>query len=476
MGHIVSDKLKKKATKAVGKTSRSEKNLVFVDLRGKSYPDGNAIVSKRKDELRKIWNILGKRRKRNLVIVGDSGTGRSQLIAGIAQHINTGNCPERFKNSHIFEVPVERQFCPATNDFAKIVAGIVQLFAIARHFPETIIYFDSFEKLMDYQILDLFQPIFDSAVCIAMLDLDAYERFDEVKYNFTSFMTSNPERDDIYPLVKGSLRQIEKFHNNVRISKEAFNQILNESLLSKCNTNIANVLDIADEAASVAENRGMEVVDIRCILETNRSNIDKMLKRSKEVNRFSAVHEAGHAIVALYYGLSIDAISIIPYKDGIGGFNLFEVNNNPLKSREDIKRKMEIDLGGYAGMLIEGNQLSNGASGDLIKVSKNARAMYLYWGMEENHPISYLNDNRELELTYMSEEMKTELNQKVSSIIQASASNAHDIIDTYRPRFLLIASALEKKGYLTKKEVLGLYEGTMRLEDISKIEDIIFEK
>lgn len=466
----VNNKLKD-CIKEINKNKRTD--LILNDLKNKRFPDGNAIISKRKSEINEVFNVIGKRKNKNIIIFGEDGTGRKQIIEGLAYSMKIGTCPGKFKNSLIFEVPVE-QFSTEVNTTNEIGIKILSLVQIANNFPHTIFYIKDFKKLIDYNVIESFQMVFDSAICIGIMDRTEGMDFDLLKYHFIAINVNNPERGDIYSLTRGSIREIQKFHNVV-FTMNAFEQILDESLTSTYETKIGDVLDIADEAASIAENRGLTYVGIKSILETNRYNINAMLQNSEDKNNFYAAHEAGHAIVALHYNVGIDTISIIPKDDGVtGGFNLFEVDKNSLASKDDTLQSIEIDLGGYAGTLIKGYPLTYGAVSDLIEANKLERAMFLYLGMERNKPISYLNEIGEIELTYMSNEMKNELDRKVLANITNRLENAKKIIMDNENKFNIITLALKKKGFLTKKEVLALYKGEITLDNIPDIRTMIF--
>ena len=466
----VNNKLKD-CIKEINKNKRTD--LILNDLKNKRFPDGNAIISKRKSEINEVFNVIGKRKNKNIIIFGEDGTGRKQIIEGLAYSMKIGTCPGKFKNSLIFEVPVE-QFSTEVNTTNEIGIKILSLVQIANNFPHTIFYIKDFKKLIDYNVIESFQMVFDSAICIGIMDRTEGMDFDLLKYHFIAINVNNPERGDIYSLTRGSIKEIQEFHNVV-FTINAFKQILEESLTSTYETKIGDVLDIADEAASIAENRGLTYVGIKSILETNRYNINAMLQNSEDKNNFYAAHEAGHAIVALHYNVGIDTISIIPKDDGVtGGFNLFEVDKNSLASKDDTLQSIEIDLGGYAGTLIKGYPLTYGAVSDLIEANKLERAMFLYLGMERNKPISYLNEIGEIELTYMSNEMKNELDRKVQTNISKRLENAKKIIKDNENKFNIITLALKKKGFLTKKEVLALYKGEITLDNIPDIRTMIF--
>ena len=453
-------------------TEKKSGSVSLIDLTKEEYPDGGAIIRNRGKELKEIFNVIGKARKRNVIILGEAGTGRRQLIEGLAQSIKEGRCPKKFAESLFFEVPLE-QFLPEINNKDEIGERIIQLVKIALNFPNTIFYIKDIEELVDHKILEPFKLIFENAICIGILDdTETYAHFND--YHFVGITAIKPEKKDVYNLVKGSLREIQDFHK-VAISKESFELILNEALTVTCKTNISDVLDIADEAASIAESRGIRYLGIKSVLETNRRNINAMLEYSKEKRALFAIHEAGHAMVALHHNIGIDAINIIPNDDGVtGGFNLFEVNKNSLSTKKEILQNIEIGLGGYAGTLIKGYPLTYLAVEDLLEVNKIERAMFLYLGMEKDKPISYLNSYGELELTYMSNEMKNELDRKINTNILIRLENAKKIISENEDKFNLISLALQKKGFLTQKEILLLYNGEISLKDIADIRSLIF--
>lgn len=450
--------------------------VMIINLFDPGYSDGEAILEKRGSEINEIFNLFGKRKYRNVIICGEEGIGRYQLIEGIAQAIKEGACPKKFKDSQFFEVPTE-QFSPKTNSSYEIATRIRKLSAYVKNNPNTIIYFSNMFNIVRYGLVDFFATlIFDDAICIGIMTNDELENSFAMKSYFYVHYAVEPPKKDLYALLaKGKIKKIEQFHN-VTITSKAFEEILDETLVATYVTKVGDVLDIADTAASIAENHELKEVDIKSILETDRYNINIMLNRPKEVNDFYAIHEAGHAIVALHYGVGIEVITIIPKNNGeTGGFNLFEIDNNSLDSKEDVLRRIEIALGGYVGTLFRGYPLTYGASGDLIKVSDRARAMFLYFGMEEGNPISYLNEKGQIDLNYLSDKMTFDLSKNVKDVISMSLENAKNIIQNDDKNFAILTEAIKKKGFLTKSEILALYNGEMSIDEIPDINDLIFK-
>ncbi len=67
--------------------------------------DGNedSIIGLEKDILT-IVEILGRKSKSNVLIIGESGVGKTSLITGLVQRVAHGNIPEFLKNARIFEL------------------------------------------------------------------------------------------------------------------------------------------------------------------------------------------------------------------------------------------------------------------------------------------------------------------------------------------------------------------------------------
>ena len=53
--------------KEINKNKRTD--LILIDLKNKKFPDGNAIISKRKSEINEVFNVIGKRKNKNIIIL-----------------------------------------------------------------------------------------------------------------------------------------------------------------------------------------------------------------------------------------------------------------------------------------------------------------------------------------------------------------------------------------------------------------------
>ena len=102
-----------------------------------------------------------------------------------------------------------------------------------------------------------------------------------------------------------------------------------------------------------------------------------------------AYHEAGHAIVAgaMPRANKLQKVTIIP-RGRAGGYNLFlpDEDNLGLQSIAYFKADMTVALGGRAAeeIVFGPEEVTTGASGDLISVTRTARSMVTRYGMSTN--------------------------------------------------------------------------------------------
>jgi len=60
----------------------------------------------RNDEVDRIINILSRKTKNNVLLIGEAGVGKTAIVEGFAQRILAGNVPSEFKSKRIIQLDI----------------------------------------------------------------------------------------------------------------------------------------------------------------------------------------------------------------------------------------------------------------------------------------------------------------------------------------------------------------------------------
>jgi len=190
---------------------------------------------------------------------------------------------------------------------------------------------------------------------------------------------------------------------------------------------------------------------------------------SDKEKKITAYHEAGHAI--LFHVLPdvgpVYTVSIIPTGLGAAGYTM------PLPERDEMfntKGKMlqdiMVSLGGRIAEEIIFDDITTGASSDIKKATKVARAMVTRFGMSENiGVINYDESDNEVfigrDLAHTrshSEEVAGAIDKEVKSIIDECYAKAKSIIMEHEKVLHSCAELLLAKEKITRQEFEALFE------------------
>ena len=144
----------------------------------------------RDSELRTIVEILGRRSKSNVLILGDAGVGKTALVNGFTQIVIAGKVPENLKNAKIFEL-----------DFGSLVAGasykgevedrLKSIIKEIQQFEKAILFIDEIHMLLDQQggtsgAANLLKPELSrgNLTIIGTTSIDNYTKFIETDEAF----------------------------------------------------------------------------------------------------------------------------------------------------------------------------------------------------------------------------------------------------------------------------------------------------
>ena len=228
----------------------------------------------------------------------------------------------------------------------------------------------------------------------------------------------------------------------------------------------ADLENLVNEAAILAARRNKKVI--------GQSELEEAIERviagperksrliSEEEKRIIAYHEAGHAIVmnALPQADPVHKVSIIA-RGMAGGYTLaLPEDDRTLMPKKKLMAEMVGLLGGRAAEELVFDDITSGASNDLERVTRMARAMVTRLGMStELGPMVY---GQKEELIFLgreiseqrdySEAVAVEIDQEVRKLVGDSHARAKEILLTYRDKLDAVAKRLLEAETVSREE------------------------
>ena len=189
----------------------------------------------------------------------------------------------------------------------------------------------------------------------------------------------------------------------------------------------------------------------------------KSMLISDEEKRITAVHEAGHTIVArLIPGTDpVHKVSIIPRGMALGITLQLPMADKYHYSREYLLNDIAIFMGGRAAEEIALQQMTTGARSDIERATSMARRMVTEWGMSDKlGPLSYGKKEEQIFLGReiaqhrdYSEHTAIEIDNEVKRIVTENYDRAKRIITERRETLDLLTKALLEKETLDAVEI-----------------------
>lgn len=179
-----------------------------------------------------------------------------------------------------------------------------------------------------------------------------------------------------------------------------------------------------------------------------------------------AYHEIGHALVAALqtHSAPVQKITIIPRTSGALGYTMqVEEGNHYLMSREEMENQIATLTGGRAAEEIVFHTATSGASNDIEKATRLARAMIARFGMSEefgmvaleNVTNQYLGGDASLAC---SPETQTRIDKAVSDLVKKQHARAVKILTENRSRLDALARYLYEKETITGEQFMEILE------------------
>uniref|UniRef100_A0A540VEM8 ATP-dependent zinc metalloprotease FtsH n=2 Tax=Litorilinea aerophila TaxID=1204385 RepID=A0A540VEM8_9CHLR len=232
----------------------------------------------------------------------------------------------------------------------------------------------------------------------------------------------------------------------------------------------ADLENLVNEAAILAARRNKRSIGMDELVESIERVMAGPARRSRvltpEDRKVVAYHEAGHAIVMehLEHADRVSKITIVSRGQALGYVMPLPAEDRTLKSRAEYEDELTGLLGGRVAEELIFAEPSTGATNDLERVTKLAKAMVTRYGMSD--AIGPLQLQRGDSNPFMgleigeqrpySEEVARRIDQEVRRIVDAAYIRARDILTSNKDKLVLLAETLLEKEVLERKEFLAL--------------------
>ena len=271
------------------------------DLTKKALDGKLDPVVGRKDEIERVIQILSRRTKNNPCLIGEPGVGKTAIVEGLAQKINSGDVPEILKNKRVVSLDISGMVAGAKyrGDFEERIkkalgevkkAGDVILFIDEIH---TIVGAGSAEGAID--AANILKPMLarGEIQLVGATTIDEYRKFIEkdaaLERRFSPVTVEEPNTKDTIQILKG-IRDKYEAHHNVKITDEAIEAAVHLSERYITDRFLPDkAIDLIDEASSKARLKTYTEPDS---LRQMQEEIDRIQKDKEEAVRSQKFEKA----------------------------------------------------------------------------------------------------------------------------------------------------------------------------------------
>jgi cell division protease FtsH len=190
-------------------------------------------------------------------------------------------------------------------------------------------------------------------------------------------------------------------------------------------------------------------------------------KISEKEKQIIAHHEVGHAIAGNFTENCepVHKISVISRGSALGVTWFLPEEDTYLKSEQKMKDEMVSLHGGRIAERLIFGQTTTGASNDLERISRIARAMIMTYGMggKTLGPVVFAEMNRskgifDLTEKEFSEDTAREIDREVQHLVEEAEARCEEILKKHEKALKTIATDLIQKETMTREEFLAYFK------------------
>lgn len=420
-------------------------------------------ILERDKEVDAVMKVLLKSKKRNCILVGKPGVGKTAIMEHLAWKIAKGDCPEELKNKIIVS------FDPNAIIAGTVYRGMAEdrFMKLTNYLEKTsniVLFIDEIHRMIgagktgqgdSLDLANSLKPLLtkENLIVIGATTNDEYElcfnRDKAFKRRFETVMVETPKYEKVYPMIKEQINRLEEVHN-VTISRPVINFIIKIASCFNFETNNPDVsLDLIDKSMAAAKMQKTKQVTKQIVLSNFSEEFEEYKKLSEEFKTAIAYHETGHFLLQRYVVKQHKtlAVSIIPANDYLG-VTVYDYGDNYmcLRNYQELVNEIARSLAGRVAEEMYTGNFSAGASSDLEKATTKAREMLVKFGLIPKFSVR----NVEQDTT---DKIKDSLNYEIDRIINNGYEIAKAVIREHEDVLKEIVKNLVKEGILVDEEL-----------------------
>lgn len=220
------------------------------------------VVIGRTSEIQRMINVLGRKSKNNPILVGDPGVGKTVLVSGLSQLINSGTVPASLYGKRIMNLDIA-QLIAGTSFRGEFESRLKEIIKEATTAKDIIIFIDEIHNIVgagnvtgSLDLANIIKPALarGEVQVIGATTLTEYKKYIEkdaaLERRFQPIQIAEPTEEETKKILFGIKESYEKFHN-VSLSEKALSLAVELSMRYIQNRFLPDkAIDVIDETAS----------------------------------------------------------------------------------------------------------------------------------------------------------------------------------------------------------------------------------